>query len=211
MSSLTSGYVHLISIWDYIRSTTVQSYTGKYHGFVASVLLRVHSTSNNAYSNKRVCMYVCVYVCVYVCHSDLGREINWIRNIKMNYITLSISAASMKCVRAPPFGNTHGNTLETHDIWNCHICIVLIRALKLTRRITTDHNESYPLWHAKQPPSMCSVRNTCIYIWLCWDCGESSPLASAANADKMLNTVLPNVYKQQVLEIGFWQLFSVLS
>ena len=155
-------------------------------------------------------MYVCMYVCVYVCHSDLGREINWIRNIKMNYITLSISAASMKCVRAPPFGNTHGNTLETHDIWNCHICIVLIRALKLTRRITTDHNESYPLWHAKQPPSMCSVRNTCIYIWLCWDCGESSPLASAANADKMLNTVLPNVYKQQVLEIGFWQLFSVL-
>ena len=38
----------------YISITIVPSYTGKYHEFVAVVLLRVRSTSNNAEGDKRV-------------------------------------------------------------------------------------------------------------------------------------------------------------
>ena len=38
----------------YIGITIVPSYTGKYHEFVAVVLLRVRSTSNNAEGDKRV-------------------------------------------------------------------------------------------------------------------------------------------------------------
>jgi len=37
-----------------ISITIVQSYTGKYHEFVAVVLLRVRSTSNNAKGDKQV-------------------------------------------------------------------------------------------------------------------------------------------------------------
>ena len=38
----------------YISITIVPSYTGKYHEFVAIVLLRVRSTSNNAEGDKYV-------------------------------------------------------------------------------------------------------------------------------------------------------------
>ena len=48
------GFKDFQDVSYYISITIVPSYTGKYHEFVAVVLLRVRSTSNNAEGDKRV-------------------------------------------------------------------------------------------------------------------------------------------------------------